>query len=73
METLNFTSLLEILSLSRIIGMLQIQTAFMKYTASRTGVSVIVQRKYVDTETGEVFKVARGLRGLRLFIISKLV
>jgi len=73
MENLNFVSLLQILSLTRIIGSLQIQTAFMAYTASRLGVSVIVQRQYVDTQTGEVFKVSRGLRGVRLFLLSRLV
>ena len=52
---------------------LQIQILILGFTASRLNVSVIVKRSYVDTETGEVFHVSRGLRGFRLFIISKLV
>lgn len=73
MENLNFVSLAQIFSISKIIAAIQIQTAFMGFTASRLNVSVIVKRSYVDVETGEVFQVSRGLRGIRLFIISKLV
>lgn len=73
MEPINFASLLQVTSLATIIGLTQIQTAFAKQTSSRLGVAVIVKREFVDVETGEVFTASRGLRGFRLWLISKLV
>ena len=69
----NLASLTEMLNYVVNIVRLQIQIVILGFTASRLNVSVIVKRSYVDVETGEVFKVSRGLRGVRLFIISKLV
>lgn len=52
---------------------LLIQTAFMGWTATRAGVRIIVRRDYVDCESGEVFQTWQGLRGFRLFLLSRLV